>query len=66
MAYKDGKLRGEGGNHTFGNGPGVPHNTWSWGCGHRTFVLAEAEVQQAMQRSIAVISSPLADEWGHV
>ena len=41
MVYTGGKLTGEGGNHKFDNGPGVPHNTWSWGCVHRTFVLAE-------------------------
>ena len=66
MAYKGGTLRGEGGNRTCGNGPSVPHNTWSWGCGHRIFVQAEAEVQQATQRLIAVILLLRAGEWGHV
>ena len=64
MAYKGGILRGEGGNRTCGNGPSVPHNTWSWGCGHRIFVQAEAEVQQATQRLIAVILLLRAGEWG--
>ena len=66
MACKGGTLKGEGGNRTYGNGLSGPHNTWSWGCGHRIFGQAEAEVQQATQRLIVAIFVQRAGEWEHV
>ena len=63
---KGDKLKGEGGNHTYGNGLNDRHNTWSWGCVHHIFGQAEAEVQQATQQLILVIFVQRAGGWEHV